>query len=180
MAYADSLSPLVDAILEVLCDGAGCACLIPLKTFKRWTGRGSITEAPPSALRPPAVQVRFGVILPGEHVGRNHDGATQRYAIALDVGYAYEGGNFLGDERAGDLTGVMKKLASDQRLIKFALEEEGNLTQTSRGADTGLVSGLLDHTESSEPVQINAADGSPQRIVVTHRFVGDVQLARPA
>ena len=179
MASATSLRPLVDAVYEVLCEGAGRACLITPRTFKRWTGRGPVTEAPPSALRPPNVQVRFGRITPGEHVGRNHDGATQRYEIALDVAYAYEGGNFLGGTGGGDSDSVMAKLASDQALIKFALEEELNLARTSKGLDTGLASGLLDHVETSEPVQINSAEGAPQRIVVTHRFVGDVQLARP-
>lgn len=180
-----SLAPMLDAILEVLCDGHGLRCKIDPKRFRRWTGRGSITEAPPSALRPPAVAIRFGRVLPGEDIGRNADGCTQRYEVAIDVGYAYEGGNFLGGELGGDSTAVMKKLAGDQSAIKFALEEHGNLDFTARALDTGVVSGLLEHVESSEPVQIDKPDPSggpnvPQRIVVTHRFIADVQLARPA
>lgn len=180
-----SLAPMVDAVLEVLCDGAGVRCLVEPKRFRRWTGRGSITEAPPSALRPPAVSFRFGRILPGEDIGRNADGCTQRYEIAIDVGYAYEGGNFLGGELGGDSIAVMKRLASDQAAIKFALEEHGNLDRTVRGLDTGIVSGLLEHVESVDPVQIDKPDPTggpnvPQRIIVTHRFIADVQLARPA
>ena len=66
--------------------------------------------------------------------------------------------------------------AADIDVIAQALGWPGNLTTTSAGAATGLVSGLLTHKESSTDVRSVVEDGAS--IVETlHLFTGTLQSA---
>lgn len=75
-----------------------------------------------------------------------------------------------------DLRDDVKALAlEDADVLNQALTWPGNLTTTTGGTATGLISGMLRYASSDPPIIAQLSTGA--RIVTEHRFTGIAQVA---
>lgn len=101
----------------------------------------------------------------------------------LDVEVTVRVARHLGPEhRLTDATRdtVIALAAEDADVIRQALTYPGNLTQTSGGTATNLVSNLLTYEGSDDPrIEYDDADSSEGgRVITVHRFTGIVKVTQ--
>lgn len=179
MGAVEDLSPLIDRVYEVLCAGAGEHRTIPKGTFRQGPARTAPAELPRSAAAPALVAVEIDEIAaaPFDDFNEVGDRQVQRYVVLVRVVYPYAGGDYLSrgtDRTKGeDRDSLTRRAPQHQRLIRYALGWPANLARTTKGAETGLVSGLLTY-ERTPPFA-----WGKDTLVVTHRFVGEVEIAAP-
>lgn len=178
---AESFTPLVERICEVLCDGAlGVARSIRAGQFRRTTGRVAPNQQPPSAGDKPTIDVEIIATRDSEGTPGNESGDwwLVEADVVVSVTYAYLGGNALAVPNGGDRTSLTTRAANDGIRIRGALGYPGNLDRATgggpeaRGFETGLCSGLLEWRETE-------SDWQDKTLVVRHRFLGRVELTPP-
>jgi len=162
------------AIRDVLLDGAGDKRTIGASVYK-----GGLYEALPAnekarrALGKPIVEAVSRVT--GRHAGSPQvKGNKHILSIQVEVRVvrALTITHKLDDDVRDTLIG---NAAKDADVIQQALTYPGNVSQTSSGDPTGIVSGLLRYQGSDAPTVV-ATEGQPGRVETVHRFTGMVQV----
>ncbi len=175
MAYAPAA--ILTRIHEVLDDGAGSVRTVSSTRFNPdlYTG----LEAQAQALRA-LVKPIFDVEILHEEPSADtpmdsHSMAFKQITVRVTVVRA----GTLAEKLTESTRIALKALAyEDADLIKQALLQNQNLTQTTAAAATGLISGRLrEHIGSDHIVDFSGPTSA--RIVTTHDFYGDVNVTQP-
>lgn len=163
------------AIREVLLDGEG-----DKRTIGSTVYNGGLYESLPAnekarrALGKPIVEATSRVT--GRHAGSPQvKGNKQILAIEVEVRVvrAITLTHKIDDDVRDTLIGSAAN--DDADVIQQALTYPGNVSQTSSGDSTGIVSGLLRYAGSDFPNFV-AEEGQPGRVETVHRFTGLVQV----
>jgi len=176
MAYVQT-AYLIQRIREVLEDAYGSLRTITAGTYEGDFPQGlDEAEAQRRSLIAPRTRVNVNVI------GRSpYSPPINGSLIIYDLNVTVIASRLLQREAQitpDDYDDVQAASAADADVIRQALEWPGNLTTTSDGHATDLVSGMLSYESSTFPIIGQINDGA-QRIEAQHVFSGFL-ISRPA
>lgn len=166
---------ILTRVREVVEDAAGALRVITADTYRpgahETLGEDAVST---QALVKPRAEARFVSVDP--HDARPPEqGSFTLYALELEVTVT----RYVGAEHAllDDVRTALRAVAAeDASRLKQALGWPGNLTATTAGTATGLVSGMLRHTGSAVG-DLKTTEGQNGRIVTVHSFEGAARVA---
>ena len=176
MAAADDFSPLVERVLELLCEGAsGVMRPVLDELWRKSTGRHAAEDEAPSTGELPTLTLE----LTGLHDGSPIDEAADRwrYAIGVEihVTYLFGGGDSGEFPSAADRRSLSTRAHNHHLKIRGVLCHPNNLDTLDRdGASTGLASGKLNVGAPALSLSWRA-----QTLVAISYFTGIVDITPP-
>lgn len=170
---ATTFNPLIEAIEEVLVQGAGSARTLAAadRFLLNTTPEMPADHQAFMGHQEKRVWVAITGLTPDQHFSENSGNAHYNITITLHLSY-YTDAEM--DHEA--IRDTLIKMANDAHKVRAALGQAGNLTQNLAAQDTGLVSGLL-FFQSYDP---GNPDVDNKLFPATITFDGDVILANPA
>lgn len=168
---------ILTRVREVVEDAAGSIRIITADAYRPGAHEGLTSDAQSTqALIRPRAEARFTDVSP--HGARPPEqGSFTLYAVEVEVAVT----RYVGVEHmlSEDVRTTLRAVAAeDASRLAQALGWPGNLTATTAGTATGLVSGMLRHT-GSQIGELEADDGQNGRIVTTHSFEGVARVELP-
>lgn len=172
---ASDLTPLVTRLREVLTESpAGLTRPVDQSVCGfRWSpGRVAPRDMPPSGAPSLTVEIVSMENAAGTPGNETADWWLIDVALVVWVSYHAAGGDYLPMPDGGEIHSLASRFARDALVIRGVLNHPENLATTEAGADTGLVSGLLQWVRSE------SIDAEPLRLG-RHEFRGQVEITPP-
>lgn len=172
-----SSTAILTRIREVLEDGAGALRTITASTYEPGAGplRSDAAQATDALIK---ARVEVQIVDTEPHPARPPRLGTftlDTVSIEVRIVRSVTAATAL---NATTRTALLAAADEDASRVSQVLTAPGNLTTTSAGAATGLVSGMLEHA-GSQIEEPELAEGQSGRLVAVHTFTGIVRTVTP-